>query len=266
MDRPDFLRPALFPKRSECFSSGCKTVCGVRLYNLGMLFQIMQTAYWLALATAFGGVLFVAMAAPVIFRTVREANPLLPTVLSVNMEGQHGTLLAGTLMMQLLNQLWRVMIVCGAVLAICLVVQFFTIDLQGSNYIAALLRCGLFLGAVGVMIYDRLVVWPAVEKQRQTYLDHADEPEVANPARDEFDRLQQVSVTMLMLLIGALLGLVLFSVSILPRAHVTPVSMAPVHQNMDHLPLLESAAPPQEISVKASAAQIKCESIIGEVA
>ena len=59
------------------------------------LFQLVQIVYWLALATWFGGVLFVAIAAPAVFRTVRENNPVLPHVLSVNLEGQHGTLLAG---------------------------------------------------------------------------------------------------------------------------------------------------------------------------
>src|SRR3954454_21167129 len=61
------------------------------------LYQIVQIVYWLALATWFGGVLFVAISAPVILRTVRENNPILPHVLSVNLEGQHATLLAGSI-------------------------------------------------------------------------------------------------------------------------------------------------------------------------
>ena len=57
------------------------------------------------MATWFGGVLFVAVAAPIIFRTVRESNPVLPTVLSVNLENQHGTLLAGSIVGNLLATL-----------------------------------------------------------------------------------------------------------------------------------------------------------------
>src|SRR5580704_19328585 len=60
-----------------------------------MLLDLVQVVYWLALSTWFGGVLFIAAAAPVIIKTVKDADPLLPTVLSVNLEGQHGTLLAG---------------------------------------------------------------------------------------------------------------------------------------------------------------------------
>ena len=37
------------------------------------------------------------------FRTVRESNPLLPLVLSVNLDGQHGTLLAGSIVSNLLG-------------------------------------------------------------------------------------------------------------------------------------------------------------------
>ena len=40
---------------------------------------LVQIVYWLALSTWFGGVLFVALSAPVVFNTVRENNPILPT-------------------------------------------------------------------------------------------------------------------------------------------------------------------------------------------
>src|SRR3954469_4279890 len=67
------------------------------------MFQLVQSIYWIALSAWLGGGVFVAMAAPVIFRTVREADPTLPKVLSVNMEGQHATLLAGTIVGDLLS-------------------------------------------------------------------------------------------------------------------------------------------------------------------
>jgi len=72
--------------------------------------------YWLALATWFGGVLFIALAAPIIFRTVREANPIMTSVLSVNLEGQHGTLLAGTIVANLLQRLMWLEMVCAGTL------------------------------------------------------------------------------------------------------------------------------------------------------
>src|SRR5690348_16751309 len=87
-------------------------------------FQVVQIIYWLALSTWFGGVLFIAIAAPIIFRTIRESNPLLPTVLSVNLEGQHGTLLAGSIVSNLLGMLLKVEMICAAALLLTIIVQW----------------------------------------------------------------------------------------------------------------------------------------------
>ena len=48
---------------------------------------------------------------------------------------------------------------------------------------------------------------------RKQYIDHADEPEIANPAKDQFDRYHGESVTALTTLLFLLLGLVLLSAS-----------------------------------------------------
>src|SRR5215213_4882214 len=97
------------------------------------LFQLVQILYWLALSTWFGGVLFVAMAAPVIFRTVRENNPVLPHVLSVNLEGQHGTLLAGSIVGGLLARLVWLQLACGALLLLALIAHLFVADVTGTH-------------------------------------------------------------------------------------------------------------------------------------
>src|SRR4051794_12991628 len=94
------------------------------LYNPPMLFDLVQTIYWLALATWFGGVLFIALAAPIIFRTVRDNNPILPTVLSVNLEGQHGTLLAGSIVANLLAALQRIELACAGGLFVAILGQW----------------------------------------------------------------------------------------------------------------------------------------------
>ena len=52
-----------------------------------MLFQLVQTVYWLALSIWFGGAMFIGVAWQIIHRTVRESNPVLPHVLSVNLDG-----------------------------------------------------------------------------------------------------------------------------------------------------------------------------------
>ncbi|HSI33007.1 MAG TPA: hypothetical protein VK986_05400 [Tepidisphaeraceae bacterium] len=179
-----------------------------------MSFVLVQILFWIALATWFGGVLFVAMAAPVVFRTVKEHNPILPTVLAVNLEGQHGSLLSGTIVANLIAQLVRVELVCAGGLLIALVAQWWTTDAAGANYLPPLLRCALYLMLVGVVVYEWRVLWPRIGAQRQTYIDHADEPDVANPAKDEFDRLHRESVMLLTFRLALLLGMILFSVTI----------------------------------------------------
>ena len=192
------------------------------------LFQLIQIVYWLALATWFGGVLFVAIAAPAIFRTVRENNPVLPHVLSVNLEGQHATLLAGSIVGSLIARLARLQLACGAVLIGALVVHLFVANIEGSNGTAAIIRTALLLAAAGVALYDGWLVWPRLWRHRQEFIDHADEPELANPARDEFDRGQQRSVSLLMAVLFLLLGVILFSGNITPRRSVVPPPEPPV--------------------------------------
>ena len=173
--------------------------------------HLIQILYWLALATWFGGVLFVAVAAPIIFRTVRESNPVLPTVLSVNLEGQHGTLLSGSIVGNLLGTLVRVELLCAAVLGLAIAAQWFFIDRTVPNVVAPLVRSALYLAALVLVLYDWRIVWPKVWKFRQEYIDHADEPEVANPAKDQFDRYHGESVRILSIRLAILLAIVLFS-------------------------------------------------------
>ena len=176
-----------------------------------MLFQFVQIAYWLALATWFGAVLFVALAPPVILRTMHESKPVLPHVLSVNLEGQHGTLLSGSIVGNLLGTLVRVELLCAAVLGLAIAAQWFFIDRTVPNVVAPLVRSALYLAALVLVLYDWRVVWPKVWKFRQEYIDHADEPEVANPAKDQFDRYHGESVRILSIRLAILLAIVLFS-------------------------------------------------------
>src|SRR6478672_9772072 len=109
---------------------------------MSALYQFIQIAYWLALSTWFGGVLFVAVSWQVIFRTVREANPVLPTVLSVNLEGQHGTLLAGTIVADIIAMLTRIQLVCAAALLITIAIQ---LRLHSQDWSASIPRTALYL-------------------------------------------------------------------------------------------------------------------------
>lgn len=176
-----------------------------------VLFALVQIVYWLALSTWFGGVLFIAIAAPIIFRTVRESNPLLPTVLSVNLEGQHSTLLAGTIVANLLAALTRVELICAGAVLVTTAVQ---LGARWQDWTAAIPRAAMFVAALVFMFYDWRVVGPRIERYRREYLDHADEPEVANPAREQFDQYHRQSVLLLMIELGLLLGMIVFSTTI----------------------------------------------------
>jgi hypothetical protein len=181
-----------------------------------MLFQMVQLFYWSALSTWFGSVIFIAMAAPIIFRTVRENNPILSHVLSVNLDGQHSTLLAGNIVFNLVRRLFQVEMICAPVVLVMLIVQPFIIDLSASNKGLAIMRSVLFIAAAALVFFDWQFVWPKIQKYRSEYLDHADEPEIANPARDRFDQEQRKSLSLLGMVGAVLLGIILFSSSITP--------------------------------------------------
>jgi hypothetical protein len=184
------------------------------IYASAML-HFVQIVYWLALSTWFGGVLFVALSAPVIFNTVRDSNPILPTVLSVNLENQHATLLAGSIVGNLMERLTRIEYACAVALLLTIAAQWALIrPMAGANFVSALLRTALYVGAVAMVVYHSRVLWPRMMVKRQQYLDHADEPEIANPAKDDFDRYQRESVTVLTITLALLLGMVLFSAGI----------------------------------------------------
>jgi hypothetical protein len=212
----------------------CNLLCSLLPSTVAMsdsAFQLVQLAYWLSLSTWFGAVLFIAMASPVIFRTIGEHRPILPNVLSVNLENQHATLLAGSVVGDLIARLSRVQMICAAVLGLALLCQGFAIDLSRgvdmlrSNRSAYVLRIVLFLIATAIVLYDWRLVWPRVIAHRKTYIDNADDPDIANPAKDHFDREQRRTVTLLMAVVALLLGMIVFSANMTPRDGATSVTV-----------------------------------------
>src|SRR4051794_24542767 len=165
------------------------------------MFQLVQAIYWIALSAWLGSVVFIAMAAPIIFRTVREADPTLPKVLSVNLEGQHGTLLAGTIVGNLLSTLLWVQLGCAGVVLLALIAQCFFIDVRGAGLVPTVIRFAGYVAAVALVFYLWRVLWPRIQRYRQEYIDHADEPDVANPAKEQFDRYQQETERVLLILV-----------------------------------------------------------------
>lgn len=176
-----------------------------------MLFQVVQMLFWLALSCWLGSALAVMLAYPIIFRTVKENNPILSHVLSVNLDSQHSVLLAGTIMYNLVSRLLQVELICAAVLLVALVGQTLLINLGGDRLVPAIIRSVLYLLAVGMALYDWHFVWPEIQSSRTEYIDHADEPEIANAALDRFDRAQRKSFNLLAVVVMLLMGMVLFS-------------------------------------------------------
>jgi hypothetical protein len=182
-----------------------------------ILFMLVQTVYWIALSVWFGGLLFVAVIWPVIYRTIDEADPTLPTVLSVNLEKSHGSLLSGNIMANILRLLSKIQLGCAAAMLLMLLAQWGVMDLSRQNKIHAIIRSALFLAAAGIVIYERYVVWPKLMQHRQTYLDHADEPDIANPAKEQFDRYQGEELRLLFFQIILLSLVMMFSAVVTPR-------------------------------------------------
>ncbi|MGA2582517.1 MAG: hypothetical protein ABSG31_04495 [Tepidisphaeraceae bacterium] len=184
-----------------------------------MLFQFVQVIYWLALASWFGGALFIAGAAREVFRTLRDENPVLPHVLSVNLEGKHSILLGGSVVANIVAMLWRWGTLCAALLVGTVTAQWFILDTtRNSERASLLIRSFLLLGAIVVSTYDRFSIWPKAWKYRKEFVENADEPDKANPALDRFERYQRESFLLLNVVVFLLLGMVLFSGGISPPA------------------------------------------------
>jgi hypothetical protein len=178
------------------------------------MLHFVQIVYWLALSTWFGGVLFIALSAPTIFSTVLKHNPILPTVLSVNLEHQHATLLANSIVSGLMERLIRVELVCAAAIFVALIAQWIVLRDGANQLVPLIVRSALYVAAVVLVIYNWRVLWPRVNKYRENYIAHADEPDVANAAKEDFDRYHRETVTVLTISLAVLLGMVLFSANI----------------------------------------------------
>src|SRR4051812_47212776 len=93
-------------------------------------------------------------------RTVRENNPVLSTVLSVNLEGQHGTVLGGSIVGRIMGLLFPIEIACAAAILLAMLAQWGLMRPQGPYLFAAIVRAALYLAAVALLIYHWRVLWP----------------------------------------------------------------------------------------------------------
>ena len=112
----------------------------------------------------------------------------------------------------LLAGLARIELAAGGTVAFCLAAEWVSLLSGGGGFSPMLaVRSGLFVGAAAFGVYGSRFVRTRAEAARQEYVDHADEPEVANPALERFDALHRESVLFLLLTMFCLVGLVAFS-------------------------------------------------------
>src|SRR5213079_2005827 len=95
-----------------------------------ILFMLVQTVYWIALSVWFGGLMFISIIWPIIYRTIGEADPTLPTVLSVNLEKSHGSLLAGNIVANILRLFSTIQLGCAGAVLLTLLAQWGVMDLS----------------------------------------------------------------------------------------------------------------------------------------
>ncbi len=180
------------------------------------MLPLIDTLYWLALSTWFGCVLISAIVPPIIFRKIAEADPTLPRVLSVNLDKQHSTLLAGDVVSEILHTLFRLEWICAIGFFFPLVGKWFYVDRSGGKIVLPLMVTALYVLAVAFLFYGSRVVWPKVIEHRTKYLEHADEPDIANAELDQFDRYSGELSSVVRNMLFALLGTLLFSTVLRP--------------------------------------------------
>ncbi|MGA2498518.1 MAG: hypothetical protein ABSH20_12290 [Tepidisphaeraceae bacterium] len=180
-------------------------------------FQIVQSIYWLALTIWFGGLVFIAVAWPVIFTVVKEEDPTLPRVLSVNVDHDHAGLLAGTIVGSLIRHIGFIQLCCAAVVLLMLVCQWFVISESWHNRLSGIARCSFFVGSAIMLVVDRYVVWPKAWKAREDFIENADDPDKANVICERFIRHQRESVRLMLYQLVLLSLVVVFSSAITPR-------------------------------------------------
>ena len=185
------------------------------------MLPLIDAIYWLTLATWFGAVLFKAIAPPVVFRSIRQADPTLPRVLSVNLNHQHSTLLAGDVVCDLVRTLARIESACAFIFLPSLLAKWFTIDLSNDRLFVPVLVSALYLVAGCFHLYGLRSVWPRVIMHRDRYIEHADEPDVANAELDLFDRYSIEAYNVTRNLLFILIGMILLSSALVARLSLT---------------------------------------------
>jgi len=192
-----------------------------------LLYQAVQIFYWLVLCIWLGGMIFLAIAAPVIFRVVRRLDVRSGKHTDPNLIDEQTTVVAGEIVGTLLARMGQVQMLCASAMLPLMLAQLFLIDLSGTNFIAAMLRFGLYVVALALLLYEWRLHYPRTWELRRRLLADAGEPDKANPLREAFEREHRRSEQLFLAMICVVVGMVMLSANILPRT-TTPASAAMV--------------------------------------
>lgn len=194
-----------------------------------MPFQIVQILYWLVLASWLGGMVFMALAAPVVFAVLRRMNVRVPGYTSMELNEEHPTIAAGEVVGGLLARLAQIQLICAGTLLPLIIAQFLLADLSGPGVAMGVIRLALWAVAVGLLYYEWRIHYPRTWSLRQQYLEHVDTPEKADPAREAFEKEQRRSELVYQATVMVLIGMVMFSAGLMPRGRaVAPAPMPPM--------------------------------------
>ncbi len=171
----------------------------------------MAILYWFALAAWFGATLFLVLAVPIIHAAVERADPTLPTVLSVNLDGRHSALLGGQIVDDLLKRLWPIELVAMVAMTFAQLGEWIVILNNGGDILLPAVRTGLLVIAAVVAGYGSRVVRPRAAGHRERYVEVADDLEAAAEAAEAGNRDQGEIMSLLTMELFALAGLVLFA-------------------------------------------------------
>ncbi len=196
---------------------------------MNLLYQMVQIFYWLDLSIWLGSMVFLAVAAPVVFQVARRLEAKSERYSDPALADEQTTIVGGGIVGALLARLGQVQMICATALLPLMLLQFLMIDLAGTNLAAAGVRFALWLVAVMVLLYEWRSHYPRTLALRQKYLENAGDPDVANPARDAFDREHRRSEQLFLVTVCVLIGLVMLSANISPRGKVlTPTAPSSV--------------------------------------
>ena len=187
---------------------------------MSLAYQAVQIFYWLVLSVWLGSMVFLAAAAPAVFRAIKNLDARSGKHSDPAFDEEQTTIVAGGVMGSLLNRLTQIQLICAGAMLPLMVGQILLIDLTSTNGIAAIVRAALWLIALMILLYEWRIHHPHTWALRQQYLDNPDDPEVSGRAREQFDREQRHSEQLFQITVFILIGLVVLSANIQPRSRV----------------------------------------------